>query len=304
MWWNHQLRRIHAITEERALRDARAAQQAAEVGAAHISPLLTVTNVLPRFDFTEIIVICAGEEQKEYLVHRSVLKTSSSKFLKRMLSNDWRETREKRLSLPETRPWILEVYLHWMYTGHVVLEHSPAEADTVLLVEIYLLGDYLDDMVFCDTIVEKLVELSQGPKHKLPSGTAVRLAWSKTSVDSPLRAVVKELFLGVAIYSALEALLNNDDFPYEFILDILSSSVENNNGFCTRSFLTNLIYRFERRAKVSSGVPTRSVCLRPLACKTQLQMIFSCLARTEFCCEYACLDHHRSHEYLTLTRVE
>lgn len=101
MWWNHQ---INAITEERALRDARAAQQAAEVGAAHISPLLTVTNVLPRFDVTEIIVICAGEEQKEYLVHRSVLKTSSSKFLNRMLSNDWRETREKRLSLPETRP--------------------------------------------------------------------------------------------------------------------------------------------------------------------------------------------------------
>ena len=122
-----------------------------------------------------------------------------------------------------------------MYTGHVVLEHSPAEADTVLLVEIYLLGDYLDDMVFCETIVERLVELSQGPKHKLPSGTAVRLAWSITSVDSPLRAVVKELFLGVAIYSAVEVLLNNDDFPYEFILDLLSSLVENNKGFCKRS---------------------------------------------------------------------
>jgi hypothetical protein len=90
-------------------------------------------------------------------------------------------------------------------------------------------------MVFCETIVEGLVELSQGPEHKLPSGTAVRLAWSKTSVDSPLRAVVKELFLGVAIYSAVEVLLNNDDFPYEFILDLLSSLVENNKGFCKRS---------------------------------------------------------------------
>ena len=54
-------------------------------------------------------------------------------------------------------------------------------------------------------------------------------------MDSPLRAVVKELFLGVAIDSAVEVLLSNDDFPYEFILDLLSSLVENNKGFCKRS---------------------------------------------------------------------
>ena len=105
-----------------------------------------MTNLLSRFDFTETIVLCAGEEQKEYLVHTNVLTTSSSKFLNSMLSNDWRETREKRLRLPEMRPEVLEVYLHWMYTGNVVLGPSPAEADTVFRVELYLLGDYLDDM--------------------------------------------------------------------------------------------------------------------------------------------------------------
>ena len=92
MWWNHQLKRIHAITKERALGDVRAAQQAAEVGEGHIFLLLTMPNVLLRFEFTEIVVIGAGEEQKEYLVHKSVLTTSSSKFLNRMLSRDWGES--------------------------------------------------------------------------------------------------------------------------------------------------------------------------------------------------------------------
>lgn len=121
-----------------------------------------VTDVQSRFNFTETIVVCAGEEQKEFVVHKNVLATSSSKFLNRMLSNEWRETREKRLSLPETRPEVLEVYLHWMYTGIIVLEPEPADASGERRVELYFLGDYLDDMSFCEAIFEGLVKLSCG----------------------------------------------------------------------------------------------------------------------------------------------
>jgi len=194
-----------------------------------------VTNLLSRFDFTETIVICAGEEQKEYLVHTNVLTTSSSKLLNRMLSNDWRETREKRLRLPETQPGVLEVYLHWMYTGNIILGPEPADASTECQVELYLLGDYLDDMTFCETIVEGLVELPCGSEHKLPSATAVRLAWSKTSVDNPLRAVIKEIFLGVPIRSMVNAISNNGEFPYELIVDLLSALAENDKNYCKRS---------------------------------------------------------------------
>lgn len=192
--------------------------------------------MLCKFDFTETMVICAGEEQKEFTAHKNVLTTSSSKFLQRMLSRDWRETCEKRLRLPEMRPEVLEVYLHWMYTGNVVLGPSPAEADTVFRVELYLLGDYLDDMAFCEAIVEGLVKISRGPEPNLPNAAAVQLAWSKTSADSALRGVIKELFLGVAIDSTVELLLlNNDEFPYDFILDLFAGLLENNKGFCKRS---------------------------------------------------------------------
>lgn len=171
---------------------------------------LAATDVLPRFDLTETIIICVGEKQKELFVHKHVLTTCSSKFLNRMLSNEWRETRENRLRLPETRPGVLEVYLHWMYTGNIVLGPTFADADSVRRMELYLLGDYLDDMPFCEAIVEGLVDMSRGPEHKLPSAKSVHLAWSKTNTDSPLRAVIKELFLGTAIDSTVEALLHND----------------------------------------------------------------------------------------------
>jgi hypothetical protein len=194
-----------------------------------------VTDILHRFDYTEAMVICAGEAQEEFVVHKGVLATSSSKFLNRMLSNDWRETREKRLRLPEAPPGPLHVYLHWLYTGNVVLGPTTTDAGTVCSVESYLLGDYLDDVTFCEAIVEGLVDLSCGPKHELPNATAVRLAWSKTNADSPIRAVIKEVFLGVAIDSTVQVLLNNDDFPYEFVLDLFAGLVEHNKSFCKRS---------------------------------------------------------------------
>lgn len=196
---------------------------------------LAETDVLRRFDFTETVIICAGEEQKEYIVHKNVLATSSSEFLNRMLSNGWRETREKRLSLPETLPDVLEIYLHWMYTGNVIFGLTPTFANSVRKVELYILGDYLDDMTFCETIVDGMVVPFGEPERELPNATAVRLAWSKTSVDSPLRAVIKELFMGAMIYSTVEVLLSGDEFPYEFVLDLLSGLLNYNKAFCEGS---------------------------------------------------------------------
>jgi hypothetical protein len=122
-----------------------------------------------------------------------------------------------------------------LYTGNVVLEPTTTDAGTVCSVESYLLGDYLEDLTFCEAIVEGLVDLSCGPKHELPSATAVRLAWSKTNADSPLRAVIKELFLGVAIDSTVQVLLNGDDFPCDFALDLFAGLVEHNKSFCKHS---------------------------------------------------------------------
>ena len=122
-----------------------------------------------------------------------------------------------------------------MYTGNVSLEPEPVDASTERRTELYILGDYLDDMTFCEGILEGLVELSCGPEHELPSALAVCLAWSKTSVDNPLRAVIRELSLDVPIKSTVEAFSNNDESPHEFILELLSVLVDNNKNYCKRS---------------------------------------------------------------------
>jgi hypothetical protein len=54
-------------------------------------------------------------------------------------------------------------------------------------------------------------------------------------MDDPLRAVLRELFLGLPIKSMVEALSNNNEFPYEFILDLLSTLTENDKDYCKRS---------------------------------------------------------------------
>jgi hypothetical protein len=73
-------------------------------------------------------------------------------------------------------------------------------------VKLYLLGDYLSDVVFCERVVEKLVGRSQMLPCRLPGAAEVTLAWDKTPEKSPLRAVINELWLDQKIATVIKCL--------------------------------------------------------------------------------------------------
>ncbi|KAM0699194.1 hypothetical protein Q7P36_001241 [Cladosporium allicinum] len=110
-----------------------------------------------RFVFTETITISAGIDGPRLTVHTDVIARSSSPFLKAALSNDWKEAREKNIVLQEFDTSVLEGYVHWMYTGSM-RPKLKAVGDTYMeLFELYLLGGFLKDMVFCQKLIQHVI---------------------------------------------------------------------------------------------------------------------------------------------------
>lgn len=179
--------------------------------------------------------MCAGDEQKEFIIHKNVIVTSSSKFFDKALASDRQGTRERRTHLPEVENETLEVYLHWMHRSHLIVENTGGCSTSWHCVKLYILGDFLDDAVFCEAVVDLMVDRSRGSDGVYPDQAAVTLAWKNTSTDSPLRLVIKELWLAREIAQVVKS-LRNKEYPPEFVLDIFAGFVSNDEAFCLGSF--------------------------------------------------------------------
>jgi hypothetical protein len=116
--------------------------------------------------------------------------------MNKVLSNGWKEAEEQRIRLLETQAATLEVYLHWMYTGHLIVELTQTESVSLQCVKLYILGDYLSDTVFCEAVVEKMVDRSQ--ERKLPCARAITLVWDSTPENSGIPNC--SLFACVRVY--------------------------------------------------------------------------------------------------------
>jgi hypothetical protein len=122
-----------------------------------------------------------------------------------------------------------------MYTSHLLVEATQTESVSMQCVKLYLLSEYLSDVVFCELVVEKLVGRSQMLPCRLPGAAEVTLAWDNTPEKSPLRAVINELWLDQKIATVIKC-LQAKNFPPSFVLDLLEGLVSNNWFFCEQTF--------------------------------------------------------------------
>lgn len=144
---------------------------------------------------TTIVVRVGGPtEQRKFTILQSIA-TKSSKFMQTTFGGEWRESREKSVSLPETKVADFEVYLEWLYTGHVVTLDS-IKALGATLIRLYVLGDFLVDDRFCNTVMDTLILESQRGYPRLAFSPAdIDSAWEKTMPGSGLRKVLVDLVI-------------------------------------------------------------------------------------------------------------
>jgi hypothetical protein len=155
------------------------------------------------------------------------------------LSRDWKEAREKRISIPDTDPKTLEGYINWIYTQHITLEKGIVQCvhcieenvtdndcsyhHSLGMVEMYTLGDYLGDLQFYNAVVDKMKSLHLRTNCGI-SPYAIELVWEHTASDSPLREVCLESWKRVLPSELTKPFMQEhiSKFPEEFLIDLLS----------------------------------------------------------------------------------
>ena len=146
--------------------------------------LEVVTNV--------VISVGEGDSKQDFNV-AEFFAVKSSQFMQTALGGDWKESHEKRVSLPKVRASDFEVYLEWLYTGHVVALVRPRDRGPALL-RLYLLGDFLVDDRFCNTVMDVTIgECSTPLLEFYPQD--INFVWSETTSGSRIRRVLVDLII-------------------------------------------------------------------------------------------------------------
>lgn len=174
------------------------------------------------------------------MVHNSIA-SKSSRYIQSALKNDWKEGQEKHVSLTEHEPDALEAYINWLYTEEVTLKDAEEkcqhhetsssqqtrESDcrfkhSLKLVKMYILGDYLNDMQFCNAVIDVLEYMKGCP----PGIDAIIWVWAHTMRGCPLRTLILERWaasLDTGAATTVEFMKKHDlNVPKEFLFDFLA----------------------------------------------------------------------------------
>lgn len=181
------------------------------------------------------IVVGEGGEAREFMVYKSYV-TKSSKFFKAAMTQDWKEAREKRITIPDHDPAAFEGYLNWVYSKQITLKGDKQLCDHCIedkvdeagclstqsmeLTNMYIIGDYLDDKRFCNAVMDDLKDLAI-QSACTPSPQTVCHVWECTSPSSPLRKLFLQDMASMIYTDENGSWLKDEETPKDFVVDLL-----------------------------------------------------------------------------------
>lgn len=146
-------------------------------------------------DFSEAILVKAGQERKNYILHKSLVK--SSDFLAKALSGDWQQAEDGTITAPGIESRHFDHYAQWLYTGKIPLESSEKSVrgdssandnsdDYILLMDLYLLGYFLLDVTFRNCIIDTLLKIGDRD-NTYPDERSINRIWDKNPQNAPIK---------------------------------------------------------------------------------------------------------------------
>jgi len=140
------------------------------------------------------------------------------------LSGDSRESRDKRVSLPEARVSDFEVYLEWLYTSEVVVI-GEFDSRGIIFVRLYLLGQDLEDDRFCNAVIDTLLDEHRPGNSEIMifSPQAIQWIWNRTLPGSILRKILIDfviLDMGGAVH--VPRFMPDHTWPREASVEVLA----------------------------------------------------------------------------------
>lgn len=191
---------------------------------------------------TKTFIACVGPTEKEFIIYTEIAKRSS-KFFQAALSRDWKETHDNRVTLAEVQTDLFESYLQWLNTSVITSSFPIGMPSMIHLAELYILGDFLDDTDFRNAVLDDITAFAY---DMWPGICCVKLAWEKTPKDSPLRAMILEIWARKPLGMVVEKLVSQaDEYPGAFMAELFahmaaSDMIELAEACCKRHFVREL----------------------------------------------------------------
>ena len=125
-----------------------------------------------------------GENEQKYTIQRDLL-CESSLFFSKAVKEEWKEGQERTIPMPDDDPAVFDLYAQWMYCGKILsrdstLETGRGSGEPDLLVNAFVFGEKIQDVLFVDTILDALIMYTNTPDKEgsrwFPVGSTVRRA--------------------------------------------------------------------------------------------------------------------------------
>ena len=175
-------------------------------------------------------------------MQRSFL-TKSSDFLTVCCNREWKEGQEKSIDLPAANEDHFEIYLQWLYTGHVVTQEDPIEKSMLeatleermdALTEpvstafsLAVLAHTIGDMEFNNALVDEVSKL--GDNSDIGPGTEeMALVYENLPQTSAWRRLLVDLWASSNVSANLFD--EHEEFLPEFLCGVIAKMKNSPRG--------------------------------------------------------------------------
>ena len=183
--------------------------------------------------YSNVITIVAGNAEVVFSVHKAIICERSS-FFESALKGPWREKETQTVTLPEQEPALFEVYLESIYTPNTkLLAYVRLHADELVnddednfnrrwktdqkamhaLIKLYILGDFLGDAKFKDSVIRSIVEGINNDTLETKDA-APRLVFENTRSDSGLQKLFADIIASVLLKETDEGAVDRLERKY------------------------------------------------------------------------------------------
>lgn len=169
-----------------------------------------------------MITILVGEEERRFTVHKDML-CAKSKFFRAACSKRWASGVEKIVRQPEGTVEDFQIYVEWVYTSKVTLDTENLDKQQARLMDLYILGDVLDDYQLRNATMKRLIANVRKGIENLKTDQLVKV-YAATTTGSPLRQFIVNWTLRSLDRERIKLCIAKE--PVEFVQELAVAALD------------------------------------------------------------------------------
>ncbi|GLI78896.1 hypothetical protein PoHVEF18_007218 [Penicillium ochrochloron] len=149
----------------------------------------------------ETVAVVVGPQREVFHVHETLLRQSCP-FFDKAMGPQWKESKERKITMPDDDAEVMKIYVYWLYCGALLMypptSQDSAEREDLSYVKAWILGDKLLDLDFQNAVIDGIFERyhtepRDGKRWNVWPG-AVDYAFDKTYKGAPLRRLFVDMY--------------------------------------------------------------------------------------------------------------